>query len=562
MLWVSVKDNVSRCSDILERYQQMLEKVSADGGGGKGILRRTVSKIRLDFNMSELDGFQSQINIYHQVLDIALAAINASAGIRRDRTDAEVFERLGIMEDGIEVLVNDLGKTSNPSLAGIPESTNSVRGFVKAARAFHSSASSFASNGSTITRENSLRRDGSIFRLPLSEERVNNIKNWIPSSLDEVSSNYATVFGSASDSSTFVREVESLPQLRSTLENLTQVADRYEAIENQKNFIQEETISSLQARCRNLERRLDQSHVEREDYRIQNSALLAKMDAMSDQIWRVASEREELQRERQSIEADRKKTQEERQKAAEDMASRYDRVVKARARIEVDKQMMQEQRSKAAEEIIIRQRLQNELVKDRARIEIDKQLILKEWRKIEEENTKAAEHLATQQNELFEDRARIEIDKKLILEEKRKTEEENTKAAGYLATQRNELETAQARIKVERQSFGVISKQILAKRHKTEQQLKSEKGNWERKYMEAERQLSSVKTTLTEKTKEVEKLESRMKAERQSFGIISKQVLEKRNIREQQLRLEREDWKQKYTNVKRSLDFGNTITDG
>lgn len=62
------------------------------------------------------------------------------------------------------------------------------------------------------------------------------------------------------------------------------------------------------------------------------------------------------------------------------------------------------------------------------------------------------------QNELPDDRAHIGIDKKLILEERGRKEEEKTKVAKHLATQLNELETAQARTKAERQSFGVISK--------------------------------------------------------------------------------------------------------
>jgi hypothetical protein len=39
-------------------------------------LRRSVSKIKLNFNTNDIDGFRTEIDIYHRVLIIALNSIN------------------------------------------------------------------------------------------------------------------------------------------------------------------------------------------------------------------------------------------------------------------------------------------------------------------------------------------------------------------------------------------------------------------------------------------------------------------------------------------------------
>lgn len=76
-LWVSVKDSISRCTTVIERFQQVLNKVSpADDSSNRSILKRSVTKVKLSLNMGDIDGFRAEIDVYHRVLNIALNSIN------------------------------------------------------------------------------------------------------------------------------------------------------------------------------------------------------------------------------------------------------------------------------------------------------------------------------------------------------------------------------------------------------------------------------------------------------------------------------------------------------
>jgi hypothetical protein len=75
-LWVSVKDSISRCAAVLNKFEQLLNRVSTDSGTNRSIWGRSVSKIKLNFNTNDIDGFRTEIDIYHRVLIIALNSIN------------------------------------------------------------------------------------------------------------------------------------------------------------------------------------------------------------------------------------------------------------------------------------------------------------------------------------------------------------------------------------------------------------------------------------------------------------------------------------------------------
>ncbi|KAH8784561.1 hypothetical protein F5882DRAFT_126518 [Hyaloscypha sp. PMI_1271] len=255
-LWVSVKDSISRCAAVLNKFEQLLNKVSTDSGTNRSILRRSVSKIKLNFNTNDIDGFRTEIDIYHRVLIIALNSINTCAILRRDRTDAEVSQRLGTIEAGIDGLNRQLGKGRTQSLMPGSEAADTLKGFLNAANAFRASASTFSSSGSTTTAKNATVLGGSVFGDPLSEEKLDKIKRWIPAPTERGSEGSVTDVASSSGWNGSVQDVESLPQLMSVLENVTQMADRFQALEKQKHFTKDEEIRLLRERCEQQEKKI------------------------------------------------------------------------------------------------------------------------------------------------------------------------------------------------------------------------------------------------------------------------------------------------------------------
>lgn len=139
------------------------------------------------------------------------------------------------------------------------DAAHSLNGFLKAAKEFHSSASQCSSSGSTIKGENSTERGGSIFGEPLSKEHVNHIEGWIPAPLNEILEGPITDIASSSGWNGSLQEVETLPQLMSVLENVAQMADRFQAVEKQKSFTKDEEIRALQQKCEKLEADLEEA---------------------------------------------------------------------------------------------------------------------------------------------------------------------------------------------------------------------------------------------------------------------------------------------------------------
>ncbi|PMD54883.1 uncharacterized protein K444DRAFT_666840 [Hyaloscypha bicolor E] len=254
-LWVSVKDSISRCAAVLDKFEQLLNRVSTDSGTNRGILRRSVSKIKFNFNTNDMDGFRTEIDIYHRVLVIALNSINTCAILRRDRTDAEVSQRLGTIEAGIDGLNRQLVKGRTQSLMPGSEAADTLKGFLNAANAFRASASTFSSSGSTTTAKSATVRGGSVFGDPLSKEKLDKIKRWIPAPTERGSEGSVTDVASSSGWNGSVQDVESLPQLMSVLENVTQMADRFQALEKQKHFTKDEEIRLLRERCEQQEKK-------------------------------------------------------------------------------------------------------------------------------------------------------------------------------------------------------------------------------------------------------------------------------------------------------------------
>jgi hypothetical protein len=173
--------------------------------------------------------------------------------LRRDRTDAEVSQRLVTIEAGIDGLNRQLGKGRTQSLIPGSEAADTLEGFLNAANAFRTSASTFSSSGSTTTAKSETVRGGSVFGDPLSEEKLDKIKRWIPAPTEEGSEGSVTDVASPSRWNGSVQDVESLPQLMSVLENVTQMADRFQALEKQKHFTKDEEIRLLRERCEQQE---------------------------------------------------------------------------------------------------------------------------------------------------------------------------------------------------------------------------------------------------------------------------------------------------------------------
>jgi DNA repair exonuclease SbcCD ATPase subunit len=136
------------------------------------------------------------------------------------------------------------------------EAADTLKGFLNAANAFRTSASTFSSSGSTTTAKSATVRGGSVFGDPLSEEKLDKIKRWIPAPTEEGSEGSVTDVASSSVWNGSVQDVESLPQLMSVLENVTQMADRFQALEKQKHFTKDEEIRLLRERCEQQEKKI------------------------------------------------------------------------------------------------------------------------------------------------------------------------------------------------------------------------------------------------------------------------------------------------------------------
>jgi DNA repair exonuclease SbcCD ATPase subunit len=135
------------------------------------------------------------------------------------------------------------------------EAADTLKGFLNAANAFRTSASTFSSSGSTTTAKNATVLGGSVFGDPLSEEKLDKIKRWIPAPTERGSEGSVTDVASSSGWNGSVQDVESLPQLMSVLENVTQMADRFQALEKQKHFTKDEEIRLLRERCKQQEKK-------------------------------------------------------------------------------------------------------------------------------------------------------------------------------------------------------------------------------------------------------------------------------------------------------------------
>jgi DNA repair exonuclease SbcCD ATPase subunit len=135
------------------------------------------------------------------------------------------------------------------------EAADTLKGFLNAANAFRASASTFSSSGSTTTAKNATVLGGSVFGDPLSEEKLDKIKRWIPAPTERGSEGSVTDVASSSGWNGSVQDVESLPQLMSVLENVTQMADRFQALEKQKHFTKDEEIRLLRERCEQQEKK-------------------------------------------------------------------------------------------------------------------------------------------------------------------------------------------------------------------------------------------------------------------------------------------------------------------
>ena len=162
-------------------------------------------------------------------------------------------QRLGTIEAGIDGLNRQLGKGRTQSLMPGSEAADTLKGFLNAANAFRASASTFSSSGSTTTAKNATVLGGSVFGDPLSEEKLDKIKRWIPAPTERGSEGPVTDVASPSGWNGSVQDVESLPQLMSVLENVTQMADHFQALEKQKHFTKDEEIRLLREKCEQQE---------------------------------------------------------------------------------------------------------------------------------------------------------------------------------------------------------------------------------------------------------------------------------------------------------------------
>lgn len=152
-----------------------------------------------------------------------------------------------------------------------------------------------------MTGENGTQLGTSIFGEPLSEERVNHIENWIPAPTDESAIDSVTAVGSAVG----WNEVESLPQLMSVLENVTQMADRFQATEKQKSLVREEEIRTLTSRCSKPEQKLQTTTEAFESADKERAAVQKQMSDFAQETEAFMVEKEGCEKERQKIKADK-----------------------------------------------------------------------------------------------------------------------------------------------------------------------------------------------------------------------------------------------------------------
>lgn len=118
-----------------------------------------------------------------------------------------------------------------------------------------------------------------MFGAPLSSERVNNIEGWIPAPLNEILEGPIAGIASSSGWNGPLQEVETLPQLMSVLENVAQMADRFQAVEKQKIFTKDEEICALKENCAKLEKTLVAFRTENRQLGMGYSVSVEKLEA-------------------------------------------------------------------------------------------------------------------------------------------------------------------------------------------------------------------------------------------------------------------------------------------
>lgn len=177
--------------------------------------------------------------------------------MRREDSDAEVMKRLVGMAAGIEGLSQSLRNRQIAGITPAPEATPTLEQFLQAATKFNSRANTEVNRGTSTVRGGiSTHNGGSIFGDALSEDRHENIENWIPPPTPLEGSGSSTATPGSQRG--FLARQSSLPDLMAMLQTVTQMADQYRNSEEERNMTKDEQLRQLETQVTTLEKRLNE----------------------------------------------------------------------------------------------------------------------------------------------------------------------------------------------------------------------------------------------------------------------------------------------------------------
>ncbi|OCL14343.1 hypothetical protein AOQ84DRAFT_435739 [Glonium stellatum] len=174
-LWTSVQASLDDCENTLGKLEKKLDEVQKSSFLGRGFLRKPTMSIKLNVRMRDISAFKQQMHSYSTAMQSALQMINVNTS---QESIAQVLtglkSQIGRVESALQAR-NDTEPSSSDMGEDSERISRNLRLLVRAAESFHSSASTIVSDGARSTVW-----AGSVMGDPLSDERHQSIKDWIP----------------------------------------------------------------------------------------------------------------------------------------------------------------------------------------------------------------------------------------------------------------------------------------------------------------------------------------------------------------------------------------------
>lgn len=177
-LWVSVKASIDDCKATLEKMSRMVDDVQKGGAFGRGFIRRTTKQIKFTLKAKDISVYKQRVQSYNSAMQSALHMINLCLLLQSNSSQESVSRILSDLKSQIgrveEALISreDI-LVSRDDIEENERISRNLHQFVRAAESFHSSASTVASDRSTVW-------GGSILGDPLTQDQMSSIENWIP----------------------------------------------------------------------------------------------------------------------------------------------------------------------------------------------------------------------------------------------------------------------------------------------------------------------------------------------------------------------------------------------